>query len=231
MATDVVGVEERYAVFPFYLCLDVSASMAGEPIEGVNRQLPAIRSSVGEDPAVAEVIRFGIVTFSDVARTVLPLCDLSMIEVVPPVVPEGRTSYAAAFDHLRELIEKDYQSGRVTGERWYRPAVIFISDGRPTDPEERWRSAHARLCHPDWKRHPNILAFGFGDADPEVLAIGQRGQAQPGLHRQRGSHAEHGRARAHAGPHSVHRQLVGQRLLRRSPARAARPPQHDPHPG
>ena len=176
MTTDVVGVEERYAVFPFYLCLDVSASMAGEPIEGVNRQLPAIRSSVGEDPAVAEVIRFGIVTFSDVARTLLPLCDLSMIEVVPPVVPEGRTSYAAAFDYLRDMIEQDYQSGRVTGERWYRPAVIFISDGRPTDPEERWRSAHARLCQPEWKRHPNILAFGFGDADPAVLATVSEGK-------------------------------------------------------
>jgi uncharacterized protein YegL len=176
MATDVIGVEERYAVFPFYLCLDVSASMAGEPIEGVNRQLPAIRSSVGEDPAVAEVIRFGIVTFSDVARMVLPLCDLSMIEVVPPVEPEGRTSYAAAFDFLKEMIEKDYQMGRVTGDRWYRPAVIFISDGRPTDPEERWRSAHARLCSPDWKRRPNILSFGFGDADPAVLAVVSEGK-------------------------------------------------------
>ena len=145
--------------------------MAGDPIESVNRQLPLLRSSVGQDPAIAEVIRFGVITFSDVARTILPLCDLSMVEAVPPVSVQGRTSYAAAFEHLRQVIEDDYHAGRAEGDRWYRPAVIFISDGRPTDPEERWRSAHHRLTDPSWRRHPNILAFGFGDADPEVLAV------------------------------------------------------------
>lgn len=165
-----VSVEERYAVFPFYLCLDVSASMAGAPIDSVNRELPLLRSSVGEDPAIAEVIRFGIVTFSDVAHTALPLCDLSLVEAVPEVAAQGRTSYAAAFDHLRQEIESDYLAGRAGGDRWYRPAVVFISDGRPTDDPERWRAAHRRLSDPAWRRHPNVLAFGFGDADPSILA-------------------------------------------------------------
>lgn len=166
-----VSVEERYAVFPFYLCLDVSASMSGAPIDSVNRQMPLLRASVGEDPAIAEVIRFGVVTFSDVAHTLLPLCDLSMVEAVPTVAAQGRTSYAAAFEHLRQVIEDDYFTSRSKGDRWYRPAVIFISDGRPTDEEPRWRASHGRLTDPAWKRHPNILAFGFGDADPSVLAL------------------------------------------------------------
>ncbi len=165
-----LGVEERYAVFPFYLCLDVSASMYGAAIDGVNRQLPLLRAAIGEDPAIAEVIRFGVVTFSDVARTVVPLCDLSLVEALPELAAQGRTSYAAAFDHLRRTIEDDYQRSRTAGERWYRPAVVFISDGRPTDDTERWRSAHRTLTDPGWKRRPNILSFGFGDADPAVLA-------------------------------------------------------------
>lgn len=170
MTSTSLSVEERYSVFPFYLCLDVSASMSGDPINSVNQQMPLLRASVGEDPAVAEVIRFGIITFSDVARSVLPLCDLSLVESVPEVAAQGRTSYAAAFDHLREVIEQDYQHSRAAGDRWYRPAVIFISDGRPTDDPQSWRSALGRLTDPEWKRRPNILAFGFGDADPEVLA-------------------------------------------------------------
>ncbi|HLI53591.1 MAG TPA: VWA domain-containing protein [Acidimicrobiales bacterium] len=170
MSATSVSVEERYSVFPFYLCLDTSASMAGAPIDSVNRQMPLLRASVGEDPAVAEVIRLGVVTFSDVAHSLLPLSDLSLVEAVPEVSAQGRTSYAAAFDHLRHVIEEDYQRGRAGGDRWYRPAVIFISDGRPTDEPERWRSALARLSDPGWKRRPNILAFGFGDADPAVLA-------------------------------------------------------------
>jgi uncharacterized protein YegL len=166
-----VSVEERYAVFPFYLCLDVSASMAGAPIDSVNQQLPLLRASIGEDPAIAEVIRFGVVTFSDLAHTLLPLCDLSLVEAVPELTVQGRTSYAAAFHHLRTVIETDYHTSRAGGDRWYRPAVIFISDGRPTDDSERWRSAHQRLTDPSWKRRPNILSFGFGDADPGVLSI------------------------------------------------------------
>ena len=165
-----LSVEERYSVFPFYICLDVSAAMAGAPIASVNEQMPLLRASVGEDPAVAEVIRLGIITFSDVARSVLPLCDLSLVEAVPEVAAQGRTSYGAVFDHLRQVIEDDYVHSRATGDRWYRPAVIFISDGRPTDDPERWRAALQRLTDPSWKRRPNILAFGFGEADPEVLA-------------------------------------------------------------
>jgi uncharacterized protein YegL len=178
MTSGNVGVEERYAAFPFYLCLDTSGSMSGEPIASVNRQMPALRAAVGEDPAVAEVIRFGVVTFSDVAHTVLPLCDLSLVEAVPELVAQGRTSYAAAFDHLRQSIEEDYQRSRAAGERWYRPAVIFISDGRPTDDSERWRSAHRRLTDAGWKRHPNILSFGFGEADASVLA--EVSESKPG---------------------------------------------------
>ena len=97
MASEYLGTEERYAVFPFYLCLDVSQSMSGEPIAQVNAELPQIRSSVGQDPAVAEVIRFGVVTFSDGARTVLPLVDLALVESMPTVEVEGKTSYSAAL--------------------------------------------------------------------------------------------------------------------------------------
>src|ERR1700751_5405793 len=169
MAIGNVSVEERYAVFPFYLCLDVSASMAGAAIDSVNQQLPLLRASIGEDPAIAEVIRFGVVTFSDVAHTLLPLCDLSLVEAVPLLSAQGRTSYAAAFNHLRNIIEADYHSSRSAGDKWYRPAVIFISDGRPTDDTERWRTAHQRLIDPSWRRRPNILAVGFGEADPGGL--------------------------------------------------------------
>lgn len=170
MSNASLSAEERYSVFPFYICLDVSASMAGPPIDSVNEEMPLLRASVGEDPAVAEVIRLAVITFSDVARSVLPLSDLSLVEAVPQVSAQGRTSYAAAFDYLRKVIEDDYQKSRASGDRWYRPAVIFVSDGRPTDDPELWRAAHQRLVDPAWKRRPNILAFGFGQADPEILA-------------------------------------------------------------
>lgn len=170
IADGYVSPEERYSVFPFYICMDVSESMAGEPISAVNKQLPLLRASIGGDPAVAEVIRVGIITFSDTATSVLALSDLSMVDAIPELAARGRTSYAAAFEHVHKVIEADYHASRSAGQRWYRPAVILISDGRPTDEAQRWQTALARLTDPAWKRRPNILAFGFGDADPAVLS-------------------------------------------------------------
>ena len=170
VADSPLSAQERYSIFPFYICMDISESMSGEPIAAVNKQLPMLRTSIGSDPAVAEVIRVGIITFSDTATSVLPLSDLSMVDAIPELVARGRTSYAAMFDHVFKVIESDYHASRSAGDRWYRPAVILISDGRPTDESERWRSALSRLTDPSWKRRPNILAFGFGDADPAVLS-------------------------------------------------------------
>ena len=170
IAEPTVDAGERYSVFPFYICMDVSESMSGDPISAVNKQLPLLRASIGGDPAVAEVIRVAIITFSDTATSVLPLSDLSMVDAIPELAARGRTSYAAAFEHVHKVIESDYLAGRSAGERWYRPAVILISDGRPTDEAGRWQAALSRLTDPSWKRRPNILAFGFGDADPAVLS-------------------------------------------------------------
>ena len=180
---------------------------------------------------MAEVIRFGIVTFSDTARTVLPLADLALVESMPTVEVEGRTSYAAAFDHLRRVIEADYHAGRAAGERWYRPAVLFVSDGRPTDPEERWRDAHRRLVDPAWRRRPNILAFGFGEAVPEILAVGGREQAPSGLRRCRRGRPVGGRPRAHGRPCAVDRQLVRQRFHGDTPISSPTIAQHASHTG
>lgn len=48
--------------------------------------------------------------------------------------------------------------------------MVFISDGQPTDSPESWRAAHQRLVAPEWRRRPNLLSFGFGAADADVLS-------------------------------------------------------------
>lgn len=48
----------------------------------------------------------------------------------------------------------------------HRPAVFFLTDGLPNKNED-WRAARdSLLAQPT---HPNILAFGIGDADASVV--------------------------------------------------------------
>ncbi len=55
------------------------------------------------------------------------------------------------------------------GYQVHRPSVFFLSDGLPTEKAEKWQACLADLKDPSFRERPNILAFGVGDADPEVI--------------------------------------------------------------
>ena len=155
-------------VLPFYLLCDESGSMRGEPIRAINASLPEVHSEVGSNPAVADKTRFCIIGFSGAARTVLPLADLSAIEVMPSIAYHGGgTNYGAAFELLYDTITDDVRRLKANGDQVYRPAVFFLSDGRPND--KKWRVSYQRVIDPGWPLRPNILAFGFGKAVPATL--------------------------------------------------------------
>jgi uncharacterized protein YegL len=155
-------------VLPFYLVCDESGSMRGEPIRAINESLPDVRSEVGSNPVVADKTRFCIIGFSGTARTVLPLADLSVIPAMPSIAYHGGgTHYGAAFELLYHTITDDVRGLKANGDQVYRPAVFFLSDGRPND--RKWQVPYRRLVDADWPLRPNILAFGFGKAVPAIL--------------------------------------------------------------
>jgi uncharacterized protein YegL len=154
--------DEVYTVFPVFVVIDVSASMAGGPIEAVNAALPDLQKEMRRNPTVGEIARVAVITFSDEARTVIPLTDLAFAEL-PEIMIEGGTNFAAGFRGTRAAIETGLQS-LPKGTPVYRPVVFFMSDGQHTA-HENWESALERLKDRSWKFAPEIVAFGFGDAD------------------------------------------------------------------
>src|SRR4051794_39568812 len=95
---------ELFTIFPVFLVVDVSASMAGGPIEAVNKALPELKAEMQSNPTVGEIARVGLVTFSDEARVVIPLTDLAYAQL-PEVMVEGGTNFAAAFRGLRSAVD------------------------------------------------------------------------------------------------------------------------------
>lgn len=160
--------EAGQGLLPFYGLGDESESMAGEPVGAINTALEELHAAVRENPVVADLTRFGLVAFSTSPEVLLPLSDLSQVAQVPGLSAGGCTNYGAAFDHLRSAIGSDVATLAADGYRVYRPAVFFFSDGQPTD--RGWEAALARLQDRSWALRPNIVAFGFGQADPAVIA-------------------------------------------------------------
>ncbi|MBX6382363.1 MAG: VWA domain-containing protein [Microbispora sp.] len=153
-------------VLPFYLVCDESYSMQGPPLDAINQELPQLYTAIAEEPAVADRARLGIIGFSSTAEVLLPLADLNEVNSVPQLTPRGATNYGAAFSLLKSTIEQDVAALKQAGHVTYRPTVFFLTDGLPTDD---WHAAHKSLVSHDFRAHPNILAFGFGDADAATL--------------------------------------------------------------
>jgi uncharacterized protein YegL len=158
-------------VLPMYFVGDESHSMRGAPIAAVNQGLIELRDEVARHPLIGKKVRFGIITFADTAQTRMELCELSENLVLPTLSPRGRgTSYASALEALRQVIPADVALLKSSGYQVHRPAVFFLSDGQPTEKESKWRERLRELNDPSFRERPNILAFGVGDADPEIIA-------------------------------------------------------------
>jgi uncharacterized protein YegL len=159
---------ELYTIFPVFMVLDVSASMAGGPIEALNDALPSLKKEMLSNPTVGEIARIAIVTFSDVGRTVVPLSDLAQVDL-PDLMVEGGTNFAAAFRETKNAILSGLQA-LPKGTPIYKPVVFFMSDGEHQAPGD-WHTALDELRDRSWKFAPEVVAFGFGDAKKNTDAL------------------------------------------------------------
>lgn len=156
-------------LLPFYLVVDVSYSMSGKKIASANQILGRVRDALAENPILSDKVRIGLIDFSNDAQVQLPLCDLLDPSLTLPVLSvRGGTSYVAAFDRLRAEIAANIKQLKVDGYRVHRPAVFFLSDGAPTDPDADWQAAFARLTGDP--AYPNMIPFGVDEADGATLA-------------------------------------------------------------
>ena len=159
-------------VLPMYFVGDVSWSMDGDPIDSLNQALSGLLDGVAESPAIGERVRFGIVTFADTASSVFDLAELSDDMVLPSLSCQGNgTSYTAVFRELRHLIPADVQMLKSQGLGVKRPSVFFLSDGEPTVEQGTWEAALAELHDTSFRERPNVLSFGIGDANPDVIRM------------------------------------------------------------
>jgi uncharacterized protein YegL len=164
-------------ILPFYLVADASYSMSQDgKIDTLNGLLPQLRDELVRNPVVGDMVRFGLLDFSDDATVVLPLTDIRSVEVLPVLETRGGTSFAAAFTLLKQQIESDYAQLNADGFTIKRTTAVFLSDGAPTDDDATWQSAYAELTEFDAEAHtgfrlfPNLIPIGIGDAQRDVLA-------------------------------------------------------------
>ncbi len=152
---------------PTYLVFDTSTSM--RPYQSLlNETLEFLYNAVVESPRVSEFAHMSIMSFNSEAEVVVEMTDIQELQALPEFTCNGRTNYGAVFDKLRERIDLDVPRLNADGKGVLRPAVFLMTDGEPNDPG--WVDAFQRLVAPDWRRRPHVITYGFGTAQPEILA-------------------------------------------------------------
>ncbi len=154
----------RDAVLPIYLVLDESASMA-MVLSEVNVALGDLFRSLLAEPLLAEHLMLAVVGFSDDAEVLRSLSPLDVGDAVR-LRARSTTNYGAVFSLLRAQIDSDIRQLKTNHQRVYRPVVIFVSDGLPTD---AWEQTIHLLRDDEWRYWPRIVAFGVGLDDATVL--------------------------------------------------------------
>jgi uncharacterized protein YegL len=154
-------------VLPCYVVCDESYSMA-DHLDTLNAGIRGLHHAVTTDRRVADKIRFCLIGFSGMANVLVPLTKLTEVTEITGLTARAASNFGAVFTLLRDTIENDVEALNCRAHTVYRPVVLFLSDGLPTDPAS-WRAAHDRLTDHNWPARPHIIAFGIGDADPRTI--------------------------------------------------------------
>jgi len=143
---------------PIYLLLDVSSSMAGAPIEALNRGVNLFYNELLNDSQTTGLTYVGVITFANVAQMVMPLTKLS--QFTPPYLQAGgTTSLGIALDLLNQILDYDIRPQTATQQGDYKPLIFLITDGIPTD---HWEGAANAIRQQTQQKMASIIALGCG---------------------------------------------------------------------
>ena len=158
-------------IVPVYIVCDESASMeAIGGIAAVNQALRDLHAEVAADPLVSDMFHFGLIGFCDEAEELMSLTKLSDVVAMPGVLGRGVTNYGPVFDLLKQVISRDIENLKSGGFEVFRPLVLFITDGEPTD-NPAWENSYCSLMDKaTFRQYPNIVAVGFEGADEMTVS-------------------------------------------------------------
>lgn len=147
------------------LLLDTSGSMDGARIAELNEGLRVLRNDLQQDSLAQKRVEIGIVTFGDVVRVTQDF--VTAQELAPPtLVAGGNTPLGGALRKGLELLrnrKEDYKRNKIN---YYRPWVMLVTDGAPTD---EWQAAASELAMEEERDGAVVFAIGVEGADFDVL--------------------------------------------------------------
>ncbi|MFT3827981.1 MAG: VWA domain-containing protein [Chitinophagaceae bacterium] len=149
---------------PCMLLLDTSGSMAGMPIHQLNDGVQTFRQELIQDPLATKRVEVAMMSFGPVQLE----SDFQTVDYFHPrpLAASGDTPMGSAITRGIELVTKRKQVYKEHGIGYYKPWIILITDGAPTD---NWAQAASLIKEGEAKNSFAFFAIGVENANMEVL--------------------------------------------------------------
>ena len=112
--------------------LDTSSSMSGDPIRELNEGLNRFKVEVCKDPLTRGMLDVAIIEFNSTHSVVQEFGPVEYMEEVN-LKATGGTYMAPAIEKALDMVDERSRFYKQSGTAPYKPWVILISDGAPSD--------------------------------------------------------------------------------------------------
>lgn len=150
---------------PVIILADVSGSMLeNNNIGALNAALKDFLHTLSQESRLNAEIQVSIITFGGLKAEVhVPLTPAWQINQTNDLVASGGTPMGGAFELAVEMIENK----EIIPSRAYKPTIVLISDGIPTD---NWEASFDKLKNSDRAQKASRMAMAIGTgADKNML--------------------------------------------------------------
>lgn len=149
---------------PVVLLLDVSYSMSGDKIDNLNKAVEDMLDTFAQEEKMETEILVSVITFGGQVDLHVPYTKASQVKWHGLQV-NGDTPLGTALKMAKAMIEDK----EITPSRAYRPTIVLVSDGQPTD-GNIWKQAMDDFISEGRSSKCDRMAMAIGhDADERVL--------------------------------------------------------------
>lgn len=142
------------------LLLDTSSSMAGSPIDQLNRGFELFCDEIKKDELAKKRAEIAVITFGGVARVEIPFTEGRDLQP-RRLTANGGTPMGAALNLALDQLRDQKQAYKQSGLEYYRPWLFVLTDGEPTD-SAIFTAAAARVKETEQARGVSVFAIGVG---------------------------------------------------------------------
>ncbi|MGC2236545.1 MAG: VWA domain-containing protein [Pyrinomonadaceae bacterium] len=151
---------------PCILLLDTSYSMNGQPIAELSAAIKQFKEDLMEDTLARKRVEVAVVTFGGSVQVVSEFQTAEDFQ--PPTLSvRGDTPMGEAIEKTIEILTIRKAQIRSQGVQLYRPWIVLITDGAPTD---SWQTAAQLVRKGEASKRFILFPIGVSGYNKQILA-------------------------------------------------------------